>query len=437
MTPHGHCRRTAVVIVAAITAPLSAAGWAQQKASNDFLVTNVRVFDGRQTLPSTHVAVTGGIIRAVGGDLAAWRNLPVVDGTGATLVPGLIDAHSHVRNAGDLRQALRFGVTTALDMGLFATTPEELSAIRTRANAATDMADVRSAGYVATSPRGHGTQFMQVIPRFSTLITAGEFVAMRRAEGSDYLKVMLNGVRSAENARVTNLDEPQVKALVQAAHASGMLVVAHVESLDDVNIALAAGVDGLMHVWRRGGASPEAIRSLAERKVFVVPTLLLPEAFLPEGRAGLLADPRFQSVLSTPIKEHLSRSYSLPTDSPSSLRVNVDAQVAAVRGLHEAGVTLLAGSDPSPMLPTSHGISMHHELELLGKGGLKPTEILAAATANAAGAFRFGDRGRILPGQRADMLLVRGDPTADILAIRDIVRVWKTGVEVDRTVADR
>ena len=80
---------------------------------------------------------------------------------------------------------------------------------------------------------------------------------------------------------------------------------------------------------------------------------------------------------------------------------------------------------------------MHHELELLGKAGLKPTEILAAATANAAEAFRLDDRGRILPGRRADMLLVRGDPTADILAIRDIVRVWKIGVEVDRTAAER
>jgi len=63
---------------------------------------------------------------------------------------------------------------------------------------------------------------------------------MRRGEGSDYLKIMLNGVRT-DIPRITNLDEPQTKALVEAAHANGMLAVAHVESLDDVNIALAAG----------------------------------------------------------------------------------------------------------------------------------------------------------------------------------------------------
>ena len=168
--------------------------------------------------------------------------------------------------------------------------------------------------------------------------------------------------------------------------------------------------------------------------MFVVPTLVIPEAFLPEGRARLLADPKFQSVLSTPIKEHLSRAYSLPSGSPEALRPIVEAQVAAVRGLHEAGVRLLVGSDPSPRLPTSPGISLHRELELLGQAGLAPSEILAAATANAADAFRLADRGRIVPGLRADMLLVRGDATTDILAVRDILRVWKAGVEVNRTV---
>ena len=434
MTLRGHSRRV-VVILALVAAAMSAAARAQQKIVSDFLVTNVRVFDGQQTLANTHVAVTGGFIRAVGGDVGPWRSLLVVDGTDSTLLPGLIDAHSHVRDAGDLRQALRFGVTTVLDMGTFALTPGDLSTIRTRANATTDMADVRSAGYPATSPSGHGTQFGTSIPRFSALISATEFVAMRRTEGSDYLKIMLNGVRSA--AGTTNLDEAQVRTLVEAAHEAGMLAVAHVETLRDVRIALAAGVDGLAHVWRRGGASPNEARRLAERKVFVVPTLAVPDGFLPEGRAGLLADPRFQNVLSSPIRERLRRSFSSPTSQPEAQRENFDAMVHAVRGLHEAGVRLLVGSDASGRNPTSQGISVHRELELVGKAGLKPREVLAAATANAAEAFRLADRGRILPGQRADMLLVRGDPTADILAVRDIVRVWKSGVEVDRVVAER
>lgn len=68
------------------------------------------------------------------------------------------------------------------------------------------------------------------------------------------------------------------------------------------------------------------------------------------------------------------------------------------------------------------------------KSGLTPTEALASARANVADAFRLSDRGRILPGQRADLLLVRGDPTVDITATRDVLRVWRSGVEFDRSV---
>jgi len=107
---------------------------AQQMVSNDFLVTNVRLFDGKATMSNTHVVVTGGIIRAIGGDLAAWRSLPTIDGTDSTLVPGLIDAHVHVRQAAELQQALRFGVTTVLDMGTVGITPSPVSHAARSAN---------------------------------------------------------------------------------------------------------------------------------------------------------------------------------------------------------------------------------------------------------------------------------------------------------------
>ena len=75
---------------------------------------------------------------------------------------------------------------------------------------------------------------------------------------------------------------------------------------------------------------------------------------------------------------------------------------------------------------------MHRELELLVKSGLAPSAALAAATANVADAFRLGDRGRIKSGQRADLVLVQGDPTVDITATRGILRVWRSGVEFNR-----
>jgi imidazolonepropionase-like amidohydrolase len=228
-----------------------------------------------------------------------------------------------------------------------------------------------------------------------------------------------------------------VRALVEAAHATNLLAVAHVESLDDVTIALSAGIDGIVHVWRRGGANADVVRRTAERGIFVIPVLAVQDGFLPDGRPSLLADPKFLRVLSNPIRQQLGRTSTATTVRLEELRAVQDAQLAAVRSLHAAGVRLLAGTDASRRNPTAHGISLHRELELLGQAGLSPAEILGAATSKSADAFRLTDRGRIVPGLRADMLLVRGDPTSDLLAIRDIVRIWKAGVDVDRTVVDR
>lgn len=261
-------------------------------------------------------------------------------------------------------------------------------------------------------------------------------MATRHAEGADYLKIALTGVRNATQG-TPNLDQLRVTALVEAAHAVNMLAVAHVESLDDVNVALSAGVDGLAHVWRRGSANPEMARRLAARGVFVTATLDIPEGRLPEGRSGLLTDPRFQNVLTDSLRAHLSRPVPSTTMGPEGPRANVDARIAEVRGLHDAGVRLLVGTDASSSNTAAHGISVHHEIELFRKAGLSSSEILAAATARTADAFRMADRGRILPGRRADLLLVRGDPTSDVLVIRDIARVWKSGVEVNRMVASR
>ncbi len=406
---------------------------AQGIISNDFLVTHVRVFDGVTTFQDTHVAVVGGVIRAVGGEVGAWSRLPVVDGRGATLLPGLIEAHAHPENAEDLREALRFGVTTVLDMATTRVSERELFAVRSAAAVATDVADLRSAGFPATAPGGHGTEYSQTFPTIASVSEATAFVAARREQGSDYLKIMLNGFRSS-TLGVQNLDGPRVTALVKAAHAAGLLAVAHVETLADVELAVSSGVDGLAHVWRIGGADATIVHRVAEHKVFVIPTLGVSDGMLPGGRESLLNDPRFIGFLSDGAKEHLTQPFVPKVMSVSVLRSNFDDQVAAVRSLHQAEVSLLAGTDASPGNATVHGVSLHRELQLLSQSGLKPSEALSAATANTAAAFRLSDRGRLLPGRRADMLLVRGDPTSDLLALRDIAEVWKRGVRVERAI---
>ena len=99
--------------------------------------------------------------------------------------------------------------------------------------------------------------------------------------------------------------------------------------------------------------------------------------------------------------------------------------------LHEKGVPILAGTD-APNPGTTHGASIHRELRLLVDSGLTPAAALAAATSAPARAFNLKDRGRIARGLRADLVLVNGDPTRDILATRDIAAIWKRGERLDR-----
>ncbi len=412
----------AAVLLAATLSSGTSGAQPQQPAG--FIVKSVRLFDGERVRNRADLAVEGGLIRAVGPDLSGFGRLAVIDGSGSTLLPGLIDAHVHVKSAEELRQALSFGVTTMLDMGA-TIEPADLYALREKARAATDMADLRSSGFFATAPRGDAPpdpRSTVIVPPVATPADASQFVADRRAEGADYIKIILGGVRALRG--IPQLDEPRVRALVAAAHDRQMLAIAHVETLDDVRLALSAGIDGLAHVWRRGGAHPEIAQRVARQGVFVGATLSIPDGFAPDARMAILADPRLGA--DPRVKRHLSRTFPVPG------RPDLEGNVAATRSLYEAGAKLLVATDASEGNPATFGVGVHRELELLRRAGLPPLQLLTAATAAPADAFRLRDRGRIVAGQRADLLLVHGDPTTDILATRNILRVWRGGVEAVR-----
>jgi imidazolonepropionase-like amidohydrolase len=423
----GHCRALLAGVASTL---LAASGGAAPNANGaSFIIAHARVFDGDRTLRDVSVVVDGGVIREVAGRVSdRWRRLPMIDATGATLLPGLIDAHTHTRTVSQLQDALRFGVTTVLDMW----TPVDEQQLRQAAASRTDVADLRSSGTLATVPGGHGTEYGIPIPTVSGPDAAAAFVAERVANGANYLKIVLNGVRAATNGTPT-MDAATARALVQAGHSRGLLVVAHIENLDDVRIAVNSGVDGLAHIWREGGDAPDAAKLIADRHVFVVPTLVVPDGFVPGTGAALAADPRLKPFLSSEATRHLDGSER--TTSSPVLR-SIDPMIAAVQSLIRAGTTLVAGTDP-PNATVVHGVSLHRELELLVRSGLTPMQALTAATKSTADIFRLSDRGRIAPGRRADLVLVRGDPTRDITATRDILRVWRSGVEFQRAIPAR
>ncbi len=395
---------------------------------DSFAVTNARVFDGTQVIPSATVVVLDGRIAAVGANVIPPQGIPVIDGAGSTLMPGLIDSHAHAWTRLELERAAHFGVTTELDMWSSPRFVKKMTKEQEKGGAF-DRADIFSAISPATLPEGYPYFLTPDIiekPTLSTPEEADGFVDKRVKEGSHHLKIMLEDENPWFPIELPVLSRATVEALTQAAHDRNILAVAHVTEQYHAYDLLFDGIDGLVHIFLDEPVEPGFVQLAVQKGIFVVGTLNAEEAFITTtGGASLVADPDLAPWLT---QEEIG--YLLAPPIPSNITAE-HIQIAKnnVRALHEAGVPILAGTDVA-----THGISIHRDLELLVEAGLDPAGALTGATSAAADAFGLADRGRIAPGLRADLLLVQGDPTADIKATRKIQKIWKGGVEVVRPV---
>ena len=394
--------------------------------ADTFAIRDVRLFDGDVVLERATVLVEKGRIAAVAEDLELPRGITVIDGCDKTLLPGLIDSHTHAFNNA-LEDALRFGVTTELDMF----TDHRWAAERRReqeAGPVTNRADLFSSGTLVTAPGGHGTEYPIEVPTLDAPEHAADFVQARLDEGSDYIKIVYDDGASYGLSFPT-LDRATLQAVIRAAHQEQALAVVHVGSKQAALEAISAGADGLAHVFADQAIDNTVLEAAVKHGIFVVPTLSVIESLGDGvGGAAIRDDPHLGPLLGAEQHRTLGVSFPMADSQRSQLAVAEDAVIR----LHRAGVPILAGTD-APNPGTAHGASLHRELELLVAAGLQPMEALRAATSGPADAFGLGDRGRIAPGLKADLLLVDGNPLADITASRDIVAIWKDGAVVDRT----
>jgi imidazolonepropionase-like amidohydrolase len=389
-------------------------------------IRNVRLFDGKRVVANATVVFADGVVKAAGANVEVPEGAAVIDGTGKTLLPGLIDAHAHVWGPA-LERALRFGVTTELDMFTAVGTLRDAKVEQARHNVAT-RADIVSAGTLVTVAGGHGTEYFP-IPTFTPGGDAQAFIDARIAEGSDFIKLVYEDGKPF-GLKYASLTKDDLRKLIDAAHKRGKLAVVHISALEGARVALDAGADGLVHLF--GETAPDAAfgKFVAAHRAFVVPTLTVIESTSGVQSGAVLADDaRMKPYLNADEVRQLRSSF--PKRAAST--IDLANAFAAVRQLKAANVRILAGTDAGNP-GTSHGASLHRELELLVQAGLTPVEALTAATSTPAAAFSLGDRGRVAPGLRADLLLVDGDPTRDIAATRAINTIWKGGVALVRNV---
>jgi imidazolonepropionase-like amidohydrolase len=227
-------------------------------------------------------------------------------------------------------------------------------------------------------------------------------VTDRIAEGADYIKII---------ADIPGPDQETLDALVATSHQHGKRTVAHAVSTAALDMALQAGVDMITHVPLDRRLTESTAALILAQQCVSIPTLTMMKGIVDRFAAATASQPKRVAV-----------------DGPS-----YESARGSVAELHRAGVPILAGTDANagPGIPFSprHGDSLHEELELLIEAGLSTVEALRAATVLPAQYFGLHDRGVIEPGRRADLVLVDGDPIADIRATRQIRRVWCAGVE--------
>ncbi len=388
---------------------------------NSFSVMNAKIFDGYKSVPSTTIRVENGQIVEVGSRGISESDRGVIDARGGTILPGLIDAHVHLL-PGSLRQAATFGVTTLIDQF----SKPDLVASEATFRAQPGDADFRTSSIGATAPGGHPTMAYSPFPFLEGPSGAAQFVAERVSEGATHIKVLYEDGSTSPHATPA-LNLATIRSLVRAAHEANLIVVAHATTSNAAIDVVRCGVDVLAHA-PFDEIAPVQLCEIARSGVKVITTMSIADGFPGADRKlPILGHPelarRIGAAWTKVIEQQSQRWLPDPVPDFSIIAVNV-------RNLQAAGVSLLAGTD-APNPGTIHGASMHRELQHLVSAGLTCSEALTAATGSTAEAFNLHDRGTIAVGQRADLLLATGDPTAQITDTQNIRHAWVQGHPVN------
>jgi imidazolonepropionase-like amidohydrolase len=428
------------------------------------LISNVSVLDVDRgiAIPGQDVFIEGASIVAVAatGSRPPPPNATVIDGDGATVMPGLIDMHAHLGNGSapswlgrlpdpkaNMLAYLYCGVTTVLEPG-----DQAPDAFKRRAGVASgEMLGPRifTAGPFITADGGHpvpiirtlapwwirwyliGHRTRQVKNPDEARAAVKELAQMR----ADFVKVMVDRIPE-QVPRITN---ELVAAAVVEARGAGLRTLAHIGSAQDAMDAANAGVAMWMHGVYKEKLSPEQVAALAKFGIPMVPTIGVFENYALLGQG-----PRVPTALE---KETASAEVLGAFDNPpqtkatayfgpyiQSLRPLRPAWRENVRALRQAGVMILAGSDTqSGVFP---GAGLHRELNLLVESGMTPVEAIRAATSDAARFLANGAEpafGLVAPGKAADLLIVDGDPTRSLEALSRIRAVIQAGTPLRRT----
>ena len=404
------------------------AGPAAAAEPQALLLKPMQLFDGIDPVPHLgwQVLIEGDKIIAVGPNLTAPAGARVIDLPGETLMPGMIEGHSHLflhpyneaswddqvlheplalrtaRAVAQARATLMAGFTSERDLGTEGAgyadvglkkaidqgiVPGPRLLVATRAIVALG----------AYGPKGFepGVAIPQGAQEVSGVDDLVRAVRSQIAAGADVVKFYADYRWGPGEPSRATLSAAELKAGTEAAHDAGRIVAVHAATAEGMRRAIAAGVDTIEHGY---GGTAEVFKAMHDKGIALCPTLAASDA----------------------VSRYRGWNGTDPT--PAAVEENRHSFALA----RAAGVPMCMGGDVGVF---SHGENAR-EMELMAAGGMPPVQVLIAATSGNARAFHLDKVGAVKVGLLADLVAVGGDPTRDVAAVRDVRLVVKGGVVV-------
>jgi imidazolonepropionase-like amidohydrolase len=399
---------------------------ADSDASTTYLLRPAAVFDGRQLHREWLVLVEGEKIAAAGpaAQISVPRNAKTIDLPGETVLPGMIEGHSHLflhpyketswndqvtneslsfRTAeatAHARATLLAGFTTTRDLGTEGAGYGDVGlkkAINQGIIPGPRMIVVTRA-IVCTGSYGPKLSTDLELPQGGQEASGVDGIVRAAREqigkGADWVKLYADYRWGAGEPSRPTFSEAELAAAVKAAHDAGRPVAAHATTAEGMRRAILAGVDTVEH---GDEGTPEVFKLMKERNVAFCPTVAATDAITQYRGWKKGIDPEPEAI---------------------------QKKRASMKAARAAGVTFAMGGDIGVF---AHGDNAREMELLVQEYGFTALEVLSQATAGNAAIFHLQDRGQIRPGLLADLVAVEGDPTKDVTAVRQVHFVMKGG----------